>query len=145
MAISAFSDARAHRPAADNTMGIQAVLTVLSSQAKAALPAGQAAWGASSAERLGLSWAMVADGPHGVRVQGSAAERRCDLPLRTTGAEEGENVAVRLPCKAPGSGPRTGGEVVQVYAGDVDLRIDRPVRELDAATRSKPTRAVRTR
>src|SRR4051794_19260006 len=122
MAVSAFSDARAHCAAAENTMDVPAAFAAQSSEVKGALLSGQAAW-ETSTDCLWVSPAVVTDGPHGVRLQAPVTERRSDLLLR-------------LPCKVIDTGPRTGREVLQGYAGDVDLYVDRPVREIKQFTRS---------
>ncbi len=58
----------------DTTTAIQDVLSALSLQEKAALLSGQGAWETRGVERLGISPAVLTDGPHGVRLQDPAAD-----------------------------------------------------------------------
>ncbi len=55
--------------------------------------------------------------------------------LRVTVAGEGDEPVVRVRLTLTNTGPVTGKEVVQVYVGDVDSTVDRPVRELRAFTK----------
>jgi beta-glucosidase len=52
--------------------------------------------------------------------------------LETTVEGHGEDTVVRIRLTLTNSGPVTGKEVVQVYVGDVECSLDRPVRELKA-------------
>ncbi|WP_436789653.1 beta-glucosidase family protein [Yinghuangia sp. YIM S10712] len=52
--------------------------------------------------------------------------------LRTTVDGEGEDVVLQVRLNVTNTGPVAGKEVVQVYVGDVDASVDRPVRELKA-------------
>ncbi|WP_326655921.1 glycoside hydrolase family 3 C-terminal domain-containing protein [Streptomyces sp. NBC_00385] len=54
-----------------------------------------------------------------------------DLHTEVLGENE-EGVAVRLRLTLANTGPVIGKEVVQVYVGDVDASVDRPLRELKA-------------
>ncbi|MGW0246224.1 glycoside hydrolase family 3 C-terminal domain-containing protein [Nocardia goodfellowii] len=56
-----------------------------------------------------------------------------DLGAEVTG--EGADVVVRLRLTVSNTGARTGKEVVQVYVGDLESSVDRPVRELKAFTK----------
>ena len=53
-----------------------------------------------------------------------------DLHITVNG--EGEEAVVRLQLTLTNTGARTGKEVVQVYVGDVESSVDRPIRELKA-------------
>lgn len=55
--------------------------------------------------------------------------------LRAVVEGEGQDVVVRVRCTVTNAGSRIGKEVVQVYVGDPDARIDRPTRELKAFTK----------
>lgn len=55
--------------------------------------------------------------------------------LRTTVNGEGDQVVVRLGFTLTNTGTMTGKEVAQVYIGDIDSSVDRPVRELKAFTK----------
>ncbi|MCA5893210.1 glycoside hydrolase family 3 C-terminal domain-containing protein [Isoptericola sp. NEAU-Y5] len=69
------------------------------------------------------------------RVTGSGADAtvRARVLSRVTGS--GAEATVRVQARVTNTGARAGAEVVQVYVGDPDSQVQRPVRELKAFTR----------
>jgi beta-glucosidase len=58
-----------------------------------------------------------------------------DLRVAVTGSHAGGDLRITLSCTVTNTGARTGKEVVQVYVGDLEASVARPVRELKAFTK----------
>jgi beta-glucosidase len=55
-----------------------------------------------------------------------------DLTMEVSGRHEDGDLTVRVGCRVTNTGDRRGKEVVQLYVGDPDASVARPVRELKA-------------
>ena len=53
-----------------------------------------------------------------------------DLTVESSGSADAGDLAVRIGGRVTNTGPRRGSEVVQLYVGQLDPAIERPVREL---------------
>jgi beta-glucosidase len=58
-----------------------------------------------------------------------------DLTTEVRGRHQDRDLAVRVNCRITNTGDRRGKEVVQLYVGDPDASVARPVRELKAFTK----------
>jgi beta-glucosidase len=58
-----------------------------------------------------------------------------DLTAEVSGRHEDGDLAVRVGCRVTNTGDRRGKEVVQLYVGDPEASVARPVRELEAFTK----------